>query len=236
MNAGEIVRQCMHRALVAIQASEEELGRLDAAAGDGDHGATMVRGLTAANAALAESSGDAAGELLCQAGGAFADAAGGASGALIGAFLFSAGQTLRSGPYDAASVHGALNAGLDALCRLGKAKPGDKTMVDTLAPFVASLGQSVSETTPLAIAWQQALIAAADGAQSTTNMVARRGRAARLGVRSLGHPDPGAMSLLMMLKTAGDVLNEEQKSEVGSGISDDLSTSDFQYLETDHEF
>lgn len=209
MNSAQIVRLWLQRALVAIQASEEELGRLDAAAGDGDHGATMVRGLTAANAALAESSSDAAGELLCQAGSAFADAAGGASGALVGAFLLSAGQTLGSGAYDGVAVHSALNAGLDALCRLGKAKVGDKTMVDTLAPFVTSFGQSVSDNAPLAVAWQQALVAAADGAQSTANMVARRGRAARLGERSLGHPDPGAISMFTMLKTAGDVLNEE---------------------------
>ncbi len=209
MNAGQIVRQCMQRALVAIQALEDDLGRLDAAAGDGDHGATMVRGLTAAAAALAESNSEAAGELLSLAGSAFADAAGGASGALLGAFLLTAGQTLSSEPYDTAAVHAALNAGLEALCRLGKAKPGDKTMVDTLAPFVASLGRSASDNAPLAAAWQQALVAAADGAQSTANLVARRGRAARLGERSLGHPDPGAISLLTMLKTAGDVLNGE---------------------------
>ena len=209
MNAAQIVRLWLQRALVAIQASEEELGRLDAAAGDGDHGATMVRGLTAANAALAESSSDAAGELLCQAGSAFADAAGGASGALIGTFLLSAGQALDSGTYDGVAVHGALNAGLDALCRLGKAKAGDKTMVDTLAPFVASLGQSVSDNAPLAVAWQRALVAATDGAQSTAKMIARRGRAARLGERSLGHPDPGAISLLALLQVVGDVLNEE---------------------------
>ncbi len=218
MNAGQIVRQCMQQALVAIQAREDELGRLDAAAGDGDHGATMVRGLTAANAALAESNSEAAGELLSLAGSAFADAAGGASGALLGAFLLTAGQTLSSEPYDTAAVHAALNAGLEALCRLGKAKPGDKTMVDTLAPFVASLGQSTSENAPLAIAWQQALIAAADGAQSTANMIARRGRAARLGERSLGHPDPGAISLLALLQVVGDVLNGEGNRSEKSDI------------------
>ena len=81
--AQSVVHRWLAEALVLMVEHEAELGRLDAAAGDGDHGATMVRGLRAASAALAGATGSS-GQLLQQAGTAFADA-GGASGALVGA-------------------------------------------------------------------------------------------------------------------------------------------------------
>lgn len=202
--AGTVVRRWLALALETIAAHEDELGRLDAAAGDGDHGATMVRGLRAANAAADAVTGSA-GDLLMTAGAAFADAAGGASGALIGALLTTTGRTLGSGPYDAAALVKALQAGLTMVMRLGKAQPGDKTLIDALAPFVAALAAQPPDAT-LAAAWRAALPSAVAGADATREMVAKRGRAAKLGERSLGHPDPGAVSIVYLLRATGAVL------------------------------
>lgn len=206
--SGTIARDALNRALDAILAAEEELGRLDAAAGDGDHGAGMARGFRAATEAVA-GSGEAgvAGRVLMQAGTAFSDAAGGASGALYGAWLTSLGQALGDDPEpDVAAVHQALESSLSNLKQLGEAKPGDKTMIDTLEPFTRTFGEAASAT--VSEAWSAALPAAEEGAESTAGMISTRGRAAKLGERSRGHKDPGAVSMFYVLRAAGETLSE----------------------------
>jgi dihydroxyacetone kinase len=93
--------------------------------------------------------------------------------------------------------------------KLGKAKPGDKTFIDTLAPFAHALAEGVQEGTSLDAAWQSALAAAEAGAASTAQMSASRGRSAKHGDRSLGHRDPGAVSMLYLLQSVGKVMAHE---------------------------
>ncbi len=143
-----------------------------------------------------------------KAGAAFADAGGGASGALFGMCLSTVGQRLGSGPYAATAVLAALQGGLDTVCVMGKAKPGDKTMVDALDPFCTELSQQIDTDHGLAQAWKLAVAAAEEGADATADMVAKRGRSARLGERSLGHRDPGAMSMYYLLQAFGQALDE----------------------------
>lgn len=201
-----IARQCIQKALESVAANEAELGRLDAAAGDGDHGAGMVRGFKAALAAAQDEG--TAGQVLVRAGTAFADAAGGASGALVGTLIMTIGQSLPDGTIDAAAVRTALEAGINALSKLGKAKPGDKTMLDTLDPFLRAYAAASASGGSVAGAWQVALPAAEQGAMSTVEMISKRGRASRLGERSRGHIDAGAMSMLYVLRAVGGVLAE----------------------------
>lgn len=207
MDARQVVRLWLANALALVGEHEEELGRLDAAAGDGDHGSTMVRGLRAANAAVAEADGSA-GELLVQAGAAFSDAAGGASGALVGMWITIIGQRLGDGPYDLPALLEALQAGTNRVARLGKAQPGDKTLLDALTPFLAALQAQAAAGASLADGWRAALPAAEQGAAATRDMVARRGRSAKLGERSLGHADPGAVSMCYLLRAAADAFNQ----------------------------
>lgn len=210
--AEAVVRGWLALALKRVIDAEQELGRLDAAAGDGDHGATMVRGLRSAEALVGVSAGNA-GELLVAAGAAFSDAAGGASGALVGALLSTVGSTLGDGPYEFPTVAAALNAGLSMVMRLGKAQPGDKTLVDALYPFVDALAAQPAGRS-LARAWCESLPAAQNGAARTRDMIARRGRSARLAERSVGHIDPGAASLVLLLEAAGESLAVECSSPV----------------------
>ncbi len=213
-SAQQIVVLSLHNAVGVFREKEKELGRLDAAAGDGDHGATMVRGLAAAveaidslSAALVETGGDCPpGELLIAAGDAFADAAGGASGALLGAFITTVGRKLPESGISPSAVCGALQAGAAAVAKLGKAALGDKTMLDALAPFAAEFAAAVEQGKDTAAAWHTALPAATSGAAATAEMVAKRGRASRLGERSLGHVDPGAQSVVYLLDTFDAVL------------------------------
>ncbi|WP_211658191.1 dihydroxyacetone kinase family protein [Phytoactinopolyspora halophila] len=187
---------------------EEHLGALDAVAADGDHGTTMTRGIDAAVDA-ADRAGPDASDVLAAAGMAFADAAGGASGALWGAGLTTVGNAIRDAPGDGpepASLAAALEAAEQAVIRLGQSQPGDKTLVDALHPLVETFRSAVADGAGIARAWERAASAAELAAEATADMTALRGRAARLGDRSDGTPDPGAVSLAAAARAASAAL------------------------------
>ena len=187
---------------------EGELGDLDAVAADGDHGTTMTRGMDAGLDAARRAGPDAA-AVLVAAGMAFADAAGGASGALWGSGLTTMGTVLGAAGSDspgALVVADALEQARDAVVRLGGSVPGDKTLVDVLDPFVRRFRSSADAGHRTAQAWVEAAEVAKQAAEDTAALRARRGRAARLAERSVGTRDPGAVSLAASLAEAGTVL------------------------------
>jgi dihydroxyacetone kinase len=141
---------------------------------------------------------------------AFQNSAGGASGALVGAWLIAIGTGLpdRDEAVDAAAVALALDQALSTLQELGQAEPGDKTMVDTLAPFCAALNDAAARGLGITDAWAAALPAGAAGMLSTIDMVSRRGRASRLGERSRGVQDAGATSMYHVLHAFGTGFTE----------------------------
>lgn len=203
-----VVRAALASSLEVLVAEESELGRIDAVAGDGDHGAGMVRGFRAAVASAAEA-GSGAGDVLVVAGSALGDAAGGASGALWGMLLGAVGTSLQGHePPEAGDVARALRSGLEAVEKVGRSAPGDKTMIDALDPFVASL-EKHARTEKTATAWMHSLPAAVAGRDATRDMVTRRGRAAALGEKSKGHVDPGAYSLCLILEAVSTTLGSE---------------------------
>lgn len=206
MDQSTIAARCIDAALATILEHETELAKLDAVAGDGDHGAGMARGFRAA--AAADRAGTA-GQVIARAGMAFSDAAGGASGALVGMYLMTLGGNLQGEVTTAAQVHGALVKAKDALMKLGKAQAGDKTMLDTLIPFTEAFGARASEGATIPVAWAGALDAACAGMEATRDMVATRGRSAVLKERSLGTQDPGATSVYYVLRAVGEVLQRE---------------------------
>jgi dihydroxyacetone kinase len=187
----------------AMLEAEDELGRLDAVAGDGDHGRGMVRGSQAgvvAGRATARSGGNV-GDVLRAAGDAWAARAGGTSGALWGAGLRAAGDHLVDHPDQsiASNVVGALHAAIAAVQTLGGAHPGDKTLLDALMPFCATMTREVENATPMMDAWRVASNVATVASQQTAQMTPKVGRAVPLAERSLGSPDPGAVSLAKCL-------------------------------------
>jgi dihydroxyacetone kinase len=206
---GARARAALRQALATTEEMESELGRLDAAAGDGDHGAGMVRGLRAAVEAIEGFDGTAR-QTFRRGGIAFQNAAGGASGALVGAWLIAIGTGLpdRDEAVDAAAVALALDQALATLQRLGQAQPGDKTMIDTLAPFSTALNAAAASGQEISQAWAAALPVAAVGMLSTIDMVSRRGRASRLGERSRGVQDAGATSIYHVLHAFGTGFKE----------------------------
>jgi len=128
---------------------------------------------------------------------------GGASGPLFGTLFLRFGAALG----DAAEVSLAqlavgLRAGLEGVVARGKAEAGDKTMYDALAPAVAALDAAIADGVDRAEALKLALDAAESGRDATTPMLARKGRASYLGERSVGHQDPGATTVALLMAAA----------------------------------
>lgn len=203
------VADIVARLAQALAEAEAELGRIDAIAGDGDHGQGMARGSAAAAVAArdAAAQGAGAGTVLSLAGDAWADRAGGTSGALWGVALRAWGQALGDTDVpDAARVAAGARAGIGAVTRLGGARPGDKTLVDAFAPFVDTLQGQVAQGAALATAWEAAASAATAAAEATADLTPRLGRARPLAERSIGHPDAGAISLALCARVVAGAL------------------------------
>ncbi|MEI5526077.1 dihydroxyacetone kinase subunit DhaL [Streptomyces brasiliscabiei] len=186
----DFFRRWMTATAASVEREAERLTALDSPIGDADHGSNLRRGFAAVSAVLEKEAPDTPGAVLVLAGRQLISTVGGASGPLYGTLLRRSGKALG----DAAEVSEAqfaeaLRAGVDAVMALGGAAPGDKTMIDALVPAVDALADSFAA----------ASAAAEEGAQATTPLQARKGRASYLGERSIGHQDPGATSAALLI-------------------------------------
>lgn len=197
-----------------IEANVDRLGEMDAIAGDGDHGIGMQRGVTAALAAasLAAGNGAGAGATLDAAGHAWADKGGGTSGALWGLGLRAIGSAIgnQEGVQVTAVARGVADAARE-IVRVGKAQPGDKTMLDALIPFSDELGRRVAAGETLRTAWAAAALLATARAEATASLMPRIGRARPHAEKSIGTPDPGAISLALAVTAIAELLASQTK-------------------------
>jgi dihydroxyacetone kinase len=185
---------------VTIDDHTDELGRIDAVAGDGDHGIGMQRGSTAADRAAQDAAarGAGAGSVLAIAGDAWSDKAGGTSGAIWGAALEALGRVLGDDQRpSAATVAQAVHAAVEAVLAFG-AVPGDKTMVDAIVPFDQVLTDRVAAGDDLVSAWSAASAAATAAADATADLLPKMGRARTHGEDAVGTPDAGAISFALI--------------------------------------
>ncbi|MGW2252945.1 dihydroxyacetone kinase subunit DhaL [Kitasatospora sp. NPDC001660] len=188
----------------AVEKEQGRLTELDSAIGDGDHGSNLQRGFAAALAALDGLRPAGPGAVLTKTGTTLISKVGGASGPLYGKAFRAIGAAL-PGPAGPAALAEALAAGLDAVRALGKAEPGDKTIVDAYTPAVAAFHTSAAAGITLPEAAAAAADAAEQGATDTIPLQARKGRASYLGERSKGHQDPGATSTALIFRALADV-------------------------------
>ncbi len=196
----------------AIDEHADELGRLDSVAGDGDHGIGMQRGVRAAVEAADTACKQGAGvrTTLARAADEWANRAGGASGALWSVALHAMAAALNDeGRPSKRDLVDGVAAAARAVQSAGKAQPGDKTIVDALQPFASTFAAAVDRGDSTAGAWKEAAAAAAQGAERTASMVAQVGRARPHGEKSVGTPDPGAISFVVVVKAVLPVLSED---------------------------
>ena len=194
------------------------LTALDRAIGDGDHGINMDRGFAAivstldeteAPVAAALNEAEASATLLRTAGKRLISTVGGASGPLYGtAFLRAAGAIAAGNGRPAETIVAALEAAAGGVASLGKASPGEKTMLDALVPAAQAARAAADSGADLAAVAAAARDAAEAGAVGTIPMLATKGRASYLGERSVGHQDPGATSSALLLRALADVASD----------------------------
>lgn len=179
-------------------ASKELLTEADMVIGDGDHGIGMAKGFTAVREKLNGYEFTSLDEICKTVGFALMMSIGGASGAIFGTLYQGAAKSLTGQTtFTATALSTMLGSGLEAVKVRGKSKPGDKTMVDALEP--AATASKACLSLHLGEALSVATEAARLGMEKTKEMVATMGRAKSLGERSLGHPDPGAISTHLIL-------------------------------------
>jgi phosphoenolpyruvate---glycerone phosphotransferase subunit DhaL len=191
-----------------VRENRDYLTELDAAIGDADHGANMDRGFQAVLGKMPELADKDIGTILKTVGMTLLSTVGGAGGPLYGTLFLQAGmKTAGKMELTLDDWFTALEAAVSGVVMRGKAEIGDKTMVDALTPAVAALKAAADEGIPLNEALQRSAEAAREGMESTTPLVARKGRASYLGERSAGHQDPGATSSYLLVQNAADTWN-----------------------------
>ncbi len=199
--SGADVRAVFDDVARAIEEHQADLDRLDAVAGDGDHGATMVMGLRAVTEALPDGDEPVA-ELLRIAAIRFASV-GGSTGPLWGTALLRAAQSLGGAETaDLSAIAAAAEAAAQGIADRGKCAEGEKTLLDVMAPAARALSAGAASGADPATAAAQACDAARAGLEATRALEPRHGRARLASERSRGHADAGAASALLVWETA----------------------------------
>ncbi len=203
---GAVTLAWLQRAADALREKRDYLTELDAAIGDADHGTNMDRGFTAVMAKLHELyPTDAPPEpsaMFRTVGATLVSTVGGAAGPLYGtAFIRAGGALAGKATLEPGDIGAALDAALEGIKMRGRATSGEKTMIDALEPAVAAYKASLASGADLGAALRAAADAAEEGMRATIPMLATKGRASYLGERSIGHQDPGATSMALLLRT-----------------------------------
>ncbi len=185
----------------AVEAAKGELSRLDGVIGDADHGVGMALGFGAVSKALGANPPADPAAVFGAAAKSFLDAVGASTGPLYATAFMRAGAAVKGrATLDRDDVVKVLAAMAKGIADRGKAKPGEKTMLDAWAPAAAAAERAADEGRDLDGCLAAAVLAAECGAEATKAMPAAKGRASRLGERALGHVDPGAASAVLILR------------------------------------
>lgn len=184
--------------------NKEYLTQLDAAIGDADHGINVSRGFSAVAAAIRQKPSEDISSLFKTVSMTLIRTVGGASGPLLGTFFIKLASQL---PEDTTVItsqqfYVAMLAGADGIARIGKSIANEKTMLDALYPALDAMKQSIQSGRTISDILTDTANAARTGAEATIPMLATKGRASYLGERSIGHQDPGATTIYLMLNTA----------------------------------
>jgi phosphoenolpyruvate---glycerone phosphotransferase subunit DhaL len=188
--------------MVGIIAREHQrLSQLDSISGDGDHGTTMTRAMKLVSKAIDQQENKDIKSLLESVSWNLLGVDGGATGPLLGTLFKGMADSLEAGqPLTVAVFSQMFENGLALIEKITKARAGDKTMMDALVPAVISLKDSAQKKEDFLDTLKAAAEAAKNGAEATKSLVARFGRAKNLGEKTLGHPDPGAISMALIFE------------------------------------
>lgn len=209
--------QMFRSSAARIREDHSRLSALDSLSGDGDHGTTMLRIADRLDIAVRSCESAEPKAILHDAGWKILSVDGGASSSLLGTFFLGMADAPDcSGPLDCPMLAATFEAGLAAVSKQTKARPGDKTLMDALVPAIASLRAAADVGKTVVEAMQDAAEAARAGAESTNGFTARFGRAKFLGDKTRGHQDPGAASIALLFEGFSIALAESKGDEVNA--------------------
>ena len=182
--------------------NKDYLTQLDSYIGDADHGINMNRGFKLVKEMINNENKESISDIFKSTGTILIKNIGGSSGPLYGTFFLNAGILSNNKEnLSLSDITDIFNKGANAISSLGKSKTGEKTMLDTLFPSLDAMKESINENSEDAKLFKNKVMEAAEnGMKSTINMLATKGRASYLGERSVGHQDPGATSMFMLIK------------------------------------
>jgi dihydroxyacetone kinase-like protein len=213
------VQRAVLSAADALESACDELCRLDAVAGDGDHGLAMAAASKAIRADLSRQEPASLTELVASIANHFA-AVGGSMGALCSVLIEAVGRAAaEDSTFSAAQLAHLLTVAEAALTSFGGAKRGDKSIIDAIGPARDAAENCAQQKLSPTCALRAAAAAAHEGAMSTAGMIARVGRASRLGQRSLGEVDAGAMSFAIVLNALTHSYVEDMEAMVRNDTS-----------------
>ena len=193
----------------AVDQEKDRLCQLDGAIGDGDHGTSMAAGFKLVAARLASDDLSDVGAVLHTVGATLVSSVGGVTGIVFGTFFVSAAKAaMGKTETGTAELAEMFAAGLEAVQLRGKARPGDKTMVDALAPAVQALREADERGLGVQEALDLACMSAREGMERTRDMKARAGRARYQGEKAIGHVDAGAASVAIILASLARTATE----------------------------
>lgn len=201
-----LFRDIIKNIYTTISEKKMFLSELDSVIGDGDHGISITKGLKSAIDNIEKKDPQNISSLLKTTGNSITITIGGVTGPVFGTFFSEMGRVIEE---DKSEIYlddlkDMFSSSLDKVMKIGGAKPGDKTMIDALSPAVQAIKDF--KGTDIKKALESMVGAAKEGAESTKDMVAKKGRARYSGERSLGYEDAGANSIYLMLKAFCDSL------------------------------
>ncbi len=205
--AGEL-RERLLAVCARILAERDRLTEADRAIGDGDHGITIARAFAAAKQALEGEAPSVAGDLRVLGGRLLA--AGGTTGIVFGTLFRTLAREVGEEELTASALADGLARAVEEISRRAGARPGDKTMLDALAPAAEAVRAEAGSGIDAALA--AAAEAARRGAEETRSMLPRAGRARTLGERAVGYPDPGALSVAIIFEALAHGSSEARRS------------------------
>jgi dihydroxyacetone kinase-like protein len=217
IETGQLI-EIIRAVTVDVEAEKAHLNGLDAALGDGDHGISMTIGARAVRKSLDGFADLDVSEVLRRCGEILQSSAGATVGALLGSGLAKVGGEMASRDVlKVSDIEAGLGVIVAEIRRLGGADAGDKTLLDALIPAWQAASRAVADGRGAVEVFECARDAAKAGMESTDQMAAKKGRASRLGARTIGYRDPGATTVYIILRSIASHLREqESRSELSA--------------------
>ena len=191
--------------------NENYFSELDGVVGDGDFGYSIARGFEKVLQEWDNMDHTLPGNFLKNVSSAIVSAVGGVSGAIWGTAFLRAGMTLGTkteAEITQEDVIAMFRSAIEGMKKRGKSDLGDKTLLDALVPAVDTLEEAFNEDKPTTVALEEAAVTARESAEATRPMLAKRGRAAYTGERSIGTLDAGAVAMAVLFEAVRDAWKE----------------------------